>query len=138
MKKLQTLFELYTTAVFEKDLNTFISLYDEEVLVFDMWQQWSYAGLPAWKEMVSGWFAGLGSNRDVVTFNDTHMREENGLAVATAIVKFTAVSEKGEALRYLQNRLTWVIQKKDNDWKIIHQHTSSPIDFETMKAMLKK
>jgi ketosteroid isomerase-like protein len=51
-------------------------------------------------------------------------------------MKFTAVSEEGEELRYLQYRLTWVAKKKEGSWKIIHQHTSSPVDFETMQVIL--
>lgn len=138
MKELESLFHTYKTAVFEKDLDTFISIFDNDILVYDMWQQWTYEGLAAWKDMAKGWFESLGPDRDVVTYEAEQIQHSGDMAVLTAIVKFTAVSDKGEPLRFLQNRLTWVARKIDGTWKIIHQHTSSPIDFETMKVILTK
>lgn len=138
MTELNALFETYKNAVFQKDLEAFTSIFDEKILAFDMWGQWTYDGLPAWREMAKGWFDSLGTDRDVVAFDDIQIHVAGELATATAFVKFTAVSDKGEELRFLQNRLTWIAEKKGNAWKIIHQHTSSPIDFETMKVMLKR
>jgi len=134
----ESLFEIYKKAVFEKNLEAFASIFDENVRVFDMWEQWTYDGLAAWQEMAKGWFASLGTDKDVVTFDDIQIQTSGDLAVMSAFVKFTAVSADGEALRYLQNRLTWVARKKENAWKIIHQHTSSPVDFETMKVILQR
>jgi ketosteroid isomerase-like protein len=138
MKVPESFFDAYRTAVFEKNVDAFISLYDENILVFDTWQEWTYEGIAAWKVMVKGWFESLGPVRDAVTFDDIQIHDKGDMALLTAIAKFTAVSENGEELRYLQNRLTWVAVKKVGDWKIVHQHISSPIDFETMKAILKK
>lgn len=138
MQELESLFQIYTTAVFEKDLEAYASIFDEDVRAFDMWQHWVYDGLASWREMAKNWFVSLGTDRDKVTFDDIQIQQHGELAAATAIMKFTAISEKGEELRYLQNRLTWVARKKEDAWKIIHQHTSSPIDFETMKVILKK
>jgi ketosteroid isomerase-like protein len=104
--------------------------------LFDMWQQWSFNGLAAWREMVKGWFASLGENRDTITFDLIQTHTSGELAYASAFVRFAAVSEKGIELRLLENRLTWVLQKKEQTWKIIHQHTSGPIDFNTMKIIL--
>ena len=138
MKELGSLFETYKNAVFQKDVEAFASVFDEKVRVFDMWQQWSLSGLAAWREMAKGWFASLGTDRDVVTFDDIQVEAADEMATATAFVRFAAVSEKGEELRYLENRLTWVARKKDGAWKIIHQHTSGPIDFPTMKVILNR
>jgi uncharacterized protein (TIGR02246 family) len=136
MDEFESLLATYKTAIFEKDLPAFCSIFDEEVRIFDMWQQWTYQGLPAWREMAEGWFSSLGANRDVVTFDDIRIQGDGELAVATAFVRFTAVSAEGKELRYLEERLTWVAKRKEGTWKIIHQHTSAPIDFNTMKAIL--
>ena len=138
MKEIEVLLKEYKEAVYEKDIPRFIKLFDEEVLVFDMWQQWEYKGITAWTVMVENWFNSLGTNRDELRFEEVVIHEQGLVAVVTAIARFAAVSQTGEELRYLQNRLTWVLQKKEVTWKIIHQHTSSPIDFETMKPILKK
>lgn len=136
MQQIHALFTTYKTAIFEKDLTAFCSIFDEKVRIFDMWQQWTYEGLAAWREMADGWFTSLGADRDVVTFDDIQIQIDGELAVATAFVRFTAVSAEGKALRYLEDRLTWVAKRKEGTWKIIHQHTSAPIDFKTMKVIL--
>ncbi|HSZ34095.1 MAG TPA: nuclear transport factor 2 family protein [Puia sp.] len=138
MEAIESLFETYKKSVFQKDVETFVSIFDENVRVFDMWQRWSYDGLSDWREMVENWFGSLGENKDIVEFDDIQIQSTDEMAFASAFVKFTAVSEKGEELRYLENRLTWVIQKRGNSWNIIHQHTSGPIDFQTMKVILQR
>jgi uncharacterized protein (TIGR02246 family) len=138
MNELNSLFETYKNAVFQKDVEAFASIYDENVRVFDMWQQWSLSGLAAWRAMAKDWFAGLGTDRDIVTFDDIQTEATGEMGTATAFVRFTAVSEKGEELRFLENRLTWVARKKGGAWKIIHQHTSGPINFNTMKVILQR
>jgi len=138
MDEIESLFETYKNAVFQKDVDAYIAIYDEQVLIFDMWEDWSSEGFAAWKQMTQDWFSNLGSDRVVVTFEDIRIQQHGESASATAFIKFAAISENGEELRYLQNRLTWVLQKKENTWKIVHQHTSGPAAFETGKVLLKK
>jgi ketosteroid isomerase-like protein len=134
----ESLFEIYKNAVFQKDVEAFASIFDQRVRVFDMWVLWSYDGLVDWREMAKEWFGSLGTDRVVVSFDEIQIEATAEMATATAFVKFAALSEKGEETRYLQNRLTWVARKKEGNWIIFHQHTSGPIDFETMKVLLKR
>ena len=136
MKEIHDLFDRYREAVFQKNIEAFLSLFDDEVIVFDMWQQWSFNGLASWKEMVKGWFASLGENRDDVTFDSVQIQTSGELAYTSAFLRFAAISKEGVELRFLENRLTLILQKKGASWKIIHQHTSGPIDFNTMKIIL--
>ena len=136
MNEIESLFETYKKAVFQKDVEAYASIFDAGVLIFDMWAEWSSEGLVTWREAAKGWFASLGTDRDLVTFDNIQIHQSGELAAATAFVKFAAIAENGEELRYLQNRLTWVLQKKENAWKVIHQHTSGPVDFGTMKVIL--
>ncbi|HXB91368.1 MAG TPA: nuclear transport factor 2 family protein, partial [Puia sp.] len=71
---IEALFKAYKDAVFQKDIQTFSSIFDEKVRVFDMWQQWTYEGLDAWMGMVKGWFSSLGTNRDVITYEDIQIQ----------------------------------------------------------------
>lgn len=137
MSTIKLLFDAYAKAVFEKDIEGFLALFDEDVRVFDMWA-WNYDGISAWREMVTGWFGSLGSDRDVVTFEDVRVTETGEMGVASAFARFAAVSEKGEELRFLQNRLTWVVRRKAGEWKIIHEHTSGPVDGATMQVRLRR
>ena len=154
MSELELLLESYGSAIFEKDLESFLALFDDQVRVFDMWGQWSYNGLAAWGEMVKGWFSSLGADRDRLTFEEVEFFFGGDLATVTAFARFAAISPNGEELRFLYNRLTLVVRRKSGGgssptpapalspgpgvWKIIHQHTSAPIDGETLKAMLQR
>lgn len=135
MTEIQSLLETYKKAVFQKDVEAFASIFDEDVRIFDMWA-WQYDGLASWREMAKGWFSSLGSERDVVEFSDVQIQASAEMAVVSAFARFGAVSEAGEELRYLQNRLTWVVRKKEGTWKIVHEHTSGPVDGSTMKVRL--
>ena len=137
MAELISLFETYTNAVFQKDAEAFASIFDDDVRIFDMWK-WAYDGLPAWREMAQEWFGSLGTERVVVTFDDIQVQATEEMGVASAFVRFAAITETGEELRYLQNRLTWVARKKAGVWKVIHEHTSGPVDGKTMMVVLKR
>jgi uncharacterized protein (TIGR02246 family) len=137
MTEIESLFETYKNAVFQKDAEAFASIFDENVRIFDLWK-WTYDGLVAWRAMAKDWFGSLGTDRVVVTFDEIQIQAAGEMASASAFIKFAAISEKGEELRSLQNRITWVARKKEGVWKIIHEHTSGPVDGETMKVMLKR
>jgi len=36
------------------------------------------------------------------------------------------------------NRMTWVAVRKNGAWKIIHGHTSGPVNRDTMKVVLER
>ena len=138
MKEMESLFETYKKAVYLKDLESFLSIYDEELRVFDMWGRWSYEGLAAWREMATDWFTSLGTERDVVTFEEINIQTSGDLAISTALMRFAAVATTGDEHRHLYNRLTWIARRKGADWKIVHQHTSVPIEPLTLKAILRR
>lgn len=135
---LKDILQKYSKSILDKDLESYCSLYDENILVYDMWQQWSFKGIKDWKKNVQDWFSSLGDLRDKVSFQDIDILEKEGMALVTAIVRFAAIDQQGIELRYLQNRFSWVLVKQADEWKIIHQHSSSPIDFNTMKPILEK
>lgn len=127
----------YAAAIYTKDLKAVAALFDDNVCVFDMWDIWSYQGIAAWRAMVREWFEGLGSERVVVDMENVSTLSTPHLAWASAYVKYTAVSAAGERLRSLENRLSWVLKPQDGTWKIIHEHSSCPIDHATMKAIMR-
>jgi uncharacterized protein (TIGR02246 family) len=128
--------EAYKAAVFAKDVDAFVGLYDQDVCVFEMWGVWSYTGIAAWREIVADWFGSLGSERVVVAMNDVQIFLAPDLAVAHAFVTYTGQSAEGKELRAMQNRLTWALKQHDGGWKIVHEHTSAPVDFETSQVLL--
>ncbi len=128
--------DAYKTAVFAKDVEAFVSLYDPDVRVFDMWGEWSYQGVAAWRRMVTYWFESLGSERVAVEFDGLQSSVCSELAVVHAFVTFTGTSAEGETLRAMRNRFSWALRKKGAKWQVIHEHSSAPVDFESMKVML--
>jgi uncharacterized protein (TIGR02246 family) len=130
--------EGYKAAVFAKDVDAFIALYDADLQVFDMWGQWSHRGLAAWRAMAAEWFGSLGTERVVVDFSEVHTVVSPDLAVAYAFVTYTAVGADGAKLRSLDNRMTLALRPQGGAWKIVHEHTSAPIDGETTKAIFQR
>jgi ketosteroid isomerase-like protein len=109
----EQVFAAYKSAVFARDADALLALYDQNVRVFDMWGEWSYDGVEAWRRMVSEWFGSLGTERVVVEVEDVHTILAHDVVVAHAVVTYKGVSAEGAELRAIQNRLTWALQRKD-------------------------
>jgi uncharacterized protein (TIGR02246 family) len=135
---IRQMFDAYKAAVFAKDVDAFVALYHEDVCVFDLWGRWSYTGLAAWREMVVAWFGSLGSERVVVEVDGVHTCVTNDLAVAYAFISYAGVSAEGQALRTMHNRLTWALTPHGSAWKIVHEHSSAPVDPETLQVLLQR
>jgi ketosteroid isomerase-like protein len=116
----------------------FIGLYDERVRVFDAWGVWQYEGAQQWQRAVEGWFSSLGSERVRVTFEGTTAVGTTALAFASATVTYAGVSAEGEALRSMQNRISWGLRSSGHVLRIVHEHTSAPVGFDDMKAILNR
>ena len=135
---IQKVLDTYKAAVYAKDVNAFLAIYDKNVHIFDMWEKWSYDGIDAWREMVTGWFGSLGDELVKVEFKDMEITETKEMAIAHMIVTFRGLSAEGTELRSMQNRMTCVLKNIDGTWKIIHEHSSSPLELSTLKAILNK
>ncbi|MEW9583878.1 nuclear transport factor 2 family protein [Paraburkholderia sp. DGU8] len=103
-----------------------------------MWGVWSYNGIAVWREMVAGWFGSPGTDRVVVEFSDAQTIVTEDLAVVHAFATYRAVNTDGVELRSLDNRLTATLRRKGDGWKIVHQHTSAPVDHATAKVVFKR
>lgn len=130
------IFDQYKAAVWNKNLDEYMSLYSEDVCVYDVWGVWVYRGRSELRNMAADWFNGLGDERDNVEFSGINVQLSGHLAVAHAFVRFAAISAEGHELRALHNRLTWTLNLIDGFWKISHQHTSVPIEVNNMQVML--
>jgi ketosteroid isomerase-like protein len=126
----------YQSAVLNKDVVTFMHLYDPDVRVFDAWGIWKYEGAEAWQRAVEGWFSSLGTEKVKVSFDDVTSSVGRDMTYMSAIVTYAGQSAQGEPLRSMQNRVTWVLRTVGHVPRIVHEHTSAPIGFEDMKAIL--
>ena len=135
-KSIIRVLESYKSAVFAKDVEAFMHLYDPSVRVFDAWGVWSYEGSAAWQVAVEGWLTSLGTERVKVTFGEVQSSLGRELASVSAIVTYASISAQGDQLRAMQNRITWVLRMSGHVLRIIHEHTSAPIGFNDSKAIL--
>jgi ketosteroid isomerase-like protein len=128
----------YASAASQRDSEAFVRLYDPAVRVFDAWGVWEYEGAQMWRRAVDGWFTSLGTERVKVSFSDTESHGTLAMAITSAIVTYAGLSAQGEELRSMQNRITWGLRTTGHVLRIIHEHTSAPIGFEDMKAILRR
>ena len=134
---IERVFESYKAAVLAKDVEAFVSLYAPDVRVFDLWGQWSYEGRAAQRKLAADWFGSLGTESVAVSFDELRITVSGDLAIANAFTTYRGISAEGKELRSMQNRLTWGLKQQGGEWKIIHEHTSAPIDSQA-KAILKR
>jgi uncharacterized protein (TIGR02246 family) len=128
----------YRAAILKKDVDGMMALYADDVRVFDTWGMWSYEGAAAWRQAVEQWFGSLRDETVKVSLENVRIDGGSDLAVVSAVATYAAVSAKGEELRSMQNRVTWSLARRKNAWKIVHEHTSAPIGFKDLKAILRR
>ena len=130
--------QAYQGAVYDKAVESFMRLYDPAVRIFDTWGVWEYPDAASWRRSVTAWLTSLGDERVKVSFEDTRSGGSTDFCFASAVTTYAAVSPAGKTLRSMQNRLTWTIRVDGESPVILHEHTSAPIGFDDMKAILRR
>lgn len=136
--ELQQVLDGYKAAVYAKDVEGVLALYGEHARIFDLWERWVYDGAPAWKEAVAQWFGSLGSERVIVELSEVRAHSASDLAVVSAFIRYQGVSADGQALRAMHNRVTWALERQGGVWKIVQEHTSAPVSFESGRVLLQR
>ncbi|CAN5245985.1 nuclear transport factor 2 family protein [soil metagenome] len=137
-QSISRILESYKSAVLARDAEALMRLYDPKVRVFDTWGAWEHQGAEKWQRVVEAWFASLGTDRVIVTYEDLQVVGSREMAVVTAVFSYAAVSPQGEQLRAMQNRLTWALKMSGHVLRIVHEHTSVPIGYEDTKAIFQR
>jgi len=130
-----TMFENYTSRVLSKDVESFLELYAHDTLVFDAWGMWEFAGVDAWRPMVTMWFESLGDKLCEARFTEVVATVRDDVAFAHAAVRYAEVTAEGEQVDSMMNRITVALEKRDGEWKITHEHTSVPLDMQSAKGI---
>ena len=138
MSLFDNLANAYAEAVYAKDQQAFLALYAQDVVVFDTWDQWLHTGRQAWSGVVKAWFTGLGEDRVTVKFSPIASAIEGDGAFFCATVRYAALDAAGKELRSMENRLSWVLKRGQNGWRIVHEHTSAPVEPKTLQAKLQR
>ena len=139
MNSPQDFTKAYTDAVRNKKVKDFVDLYDANVLVFDLWDDWQMKGVQDCKDMAEEWFSSLREEYVQTTFSDVQIVESADLAFLTCLVRFAGHSAEGKELRFLDERMSVTLRRiSSGQWKVIHQHTSAPIDSRKLVVKLKR
>lgn len=128
----------YAAAVYEQDVEQFLSAYHADVHIYDCWGNWEIKGLAGWRDSVTSWFTQLRDDQNVVKvhFHSVTTEQNDHLAYVHCAVTFTGYEKESEkALRHMTNRFTFGLTKNDGSWLITHEHSSLPIEPETGKGM---
>ena len=128
MKQIRDFFTIYQQAAWDQDIESMIGLYDDNVVVYDMWTHGYQMGLAGWSGVIKDWLGALGDEKVKVTFEMIEIHEDGNIGFASALISYQAVSADNTILRSMKNRLTIGFQRKKDTWKVIHQHTSAPIN----------
>lgn len=131
----QGLIDGYRDAVAQKDLEQFLSLYAADVKVFDTWGRWLFDGREAWKSMPVEWFRDLGDETVRVEHRTVSCCEWTDSALWIGDFVFIGQDASGTELHRMTNRWTWVIARRPEGWRIIHEHSSLPVDMPTMRGL---
>lgn len=135
---MKEILEAYAAAVRAKDVEGFLALYTDDVRTFDLWSVWSYDGKDALRAMVEEWFGSPDTAPQVaVEFDEVRTAEGDGVASVSAFLTFRGLDADGNELRSMNNRLTWILRRDGDAWKIVHEHTSAPAGDEG-KVSLKR
>ena len=132
---LQQVMDAYQDAVYARNVPAFMALYDGQVRVFDLWETWVY-DRAAWQGAATQWFGSLGNERVAVVWSEVQTHAGAEIATLSALITYQGVSGEGQTLQAMQNRLTWVLTRRGEGWKIVHEHTSAPVSGETSKVLL--
>ena len=125
--KVQDVLENYKSAVYEKDVEKFLSTYAEDVHIYDCWGNWESKGISLWRDNVKEWFNGLNEDGYLlkVDFNDVSIQENTNIAFVHCAVTFAAFKNNTEdTQRKMTNRFTFGLKKVNDSWLITHEHSS--------------
>lgn len=121
--------DAYAAAVYDKDVSAFIALYALDARAFDAWDATPVTGLDAFRAMAANWFDSLGDERVKVTFQDMHSSVGDDVAALHGFITFQAVDADEQPLRSGQERVSWLLERRQGQWLVVHQHTSLPAKF---------
>jgi ketosteroid isomerase-like protein len=130
MKTLQDFFTIYKQSAWNKDSERMIGLYDENVVIFDMWMKGYQKGLTEWSVVIKDWLGSLRDEKVNVVFEMIDVHEGDNVGFGSALITYQAISIDNAIVRSMKNRITVGFVRQKEEWKVVHQHTSSPINSE--------
>jgi uncharacterized protein (TIGR02246 family) len=126
----------YGIAAAAADLDGFLALYDDDVVVHDLFSPEPIVGSTAWRSQVTDWFGDVKEgDRNVAEIAPLTVHVAGDLATAFGRVRYAIVEPDGSERYGMWNRLTWALRRGDDGaWRVLHEHTSVSLDPKTSAA----
>ena len=126
--------EALTSAVSARDLEKVLAHYAEDVTTFDLVEPMANRGRDAVKKRLQEWF---GSFRTDIGYEQVgaELVVSGDAAFRTHFTHVRATTVSGDRVD-MWFRETLGYRKTEGGWKIVHQHSSVPLDMQTMKGIL--
>lgn len=123
----------YGAAAGAADLDGFLALYDDDVVVHDLFSPAPIVGSAAWRLQVTDWFGDVKEgDRNVAEIDPLTVHVSGDLATAFGRVRYAIVEPDGSERYGMWNRLTWLLRRGDDGaWRVLHEHTSVSLDPKT-------
>lgn len=134
--EIKDFFKVYEHSAWHKDAKAMINLYDDQAVIFDMWDQGYVLNLMEWTKIIEDWLGSLGEEKVKVEFEMIKIHQSESVGFASALIKFQAISTEGVMLRSMKNRITLGFSRVKESWKVVHQHTSAPVNSNGLTAIL--
>ena len=128
MKTLQDFFTIYKQSAWNKDTKSMIALYDDNVLIFDMWSQVYQTGLADWSRVIKDWLGSLVDEKVNVIFEMIEVHEGENIGFGSALIIYQAIAADNTVVRSMKNRISLGFVKEKDVWRVRHQHTSAPVN----------
>lgn len=123
----ETLVDRYTAAIEAVDKDAMLALYAPEARVFDMTMPWEHRGREDFGVKLDEWFSHMRGIKTEAIVWDIEVRATDEMALLTMMIGYYDTNEQGKR-DGMNNRLTWVAVPAGDDWLIVHEHTSAPLD----------
>lgn len=120
-------------ALLKRDLETIMSFYAPEVVAYDAIFALQFKGIEAYRKH---WEASLSMCPNGMAFDigDVTVIADENVAFAHYLVHCGGTDEKGETNGGWM-RATQCLRRIDDQWKIVHEHYSSPFDPASGKTL---
>ena len=128
MELIQPLLDRYVEAILHKDIEGLMSLYHPDVTMFNTYDFWCFHGARRWCEAVTHHSEHLLKDVTEVTFRNVQVKGKKNVYLVHGLIDYHYMSHPDT---HVVHRFTWLIKRAGDDLKIIHQHTSLPIDPST-------
>lgn len=120
--------DAYINAYEALDVEAFVALYSDDARVFDSAEPVEYPSKESWRTQVEGWFGSLSDGE--CDFDDLEIIEAEGLAVINGHVEYEGTLAGTDEEVEIECRATFVLQRFDDQWLVVHEHTSIPVEMD--------